>query len=54
MKKDGSPHPLVRQAKLWGNPINEDTTEAADLFLKDKTCTYVALAANGMGDIFHA
>jgi len=54
MKKDGSPHPLVRQAKLWGNPINEDMNEAAGLFLKDKTCTYVALAANGMGDIFHA
>ena len=54
MKKDGSPHPMVRQAKLWGNPINEDLNDAADLFLKNKTCTYVALAANGMGDIFHA
>jgi len=54
MKKDGSPHPMVRQAKLWGNPINEDLNDAADLFLKNKTCTYIALAANGMGDIFHA
>lgn len=53
MKKDGSPHPLVRQANLLGNPINEDITEAADLFLKNKTCTYVAIAANGMGDIFY-
>ncbi|MBU1344724.1 MAG: nickel-dependent lactate racemase [Proteobacteria bacterium] len=53
MRKDGSPHPMVRQAKLWGNPINEDINEAADLFLKHKTCTYVAIAANGMGDIFH-
>ena len=53
MKKDGSAHPMVRQAKLWGNPINEDINEAADLFLKNKTCTYVAIAANGTGDIFH-
>ncbi|RLC20182.1 MAG: nickel-dependent lactate racemase [Deltaproteobacteria bacterium] len=54
MREDGSPHPMVRQAKLKGNPINEDINEAADLFLKNKTCTYVAVAANGMGDIFHA
>ncbi|MDA3788233.1 MAG: nickel-dependent lactate racemase [Desulfobacula sp.] len=54
MRKDGSAHPLVRQAKLRGNPINEDLNEAADLFLKNKTCTYVAIAANGTGDIFHA
>lgn len=54
MKKDGSPHPLVRQAKLLGNPIHEDLNDAADLFLKNKTCTYVALAANGSGDIFYA
>lgn len=53
MGKDGSPHPLVRQATLLGNPVNEDITEAADLFLKNKTCTYVAIAANGMGDIFY-
>ncbi len=54
IKKDGSAHPMVRQAKLWGNPINEDLNEAADLFLKNKTCTYIAIAANGTGDIFHA
>ncbi|WP_300456150.1 nickel-dependent lactate racemase [Desulfobacula sp.] len=54
IRKDGSPHPLARQAKLWGNPINEDLNEAADLFLENKTCTYVAIAANGTGDIFHA
>ena len=53
MRKDGSAHPMVRQAKLLGNPINEDLNEAADLFLKNKTCTYVAIAANGTGDIFH-
>ena len=54
MQKDGSPHPMVRQAKLKDNPINEDINEAADLFLKNKTCSYVAVAANGTGDIFHA
>ena len=54
MRKDGSAHPMVRQAKLLGNPVNEDLNEAADLFLKDRTCTYVAIAANGTGDIFHA
>jgi len=54
IKKDGSAHPMVRQAKLWGNPINEDLNEAADLFLTNKTCTYIAIAANGTGDIFHA
>ncbi len=54
MGNDGSAHPMVRQAKLRGNPINEDLIEAAELFLKDKTCTYVAIAANGTGDIFHA
>lgn len=54
MKKDGSPHPLVRQAKLWGNPINEDMNDAADIFLQDKTCTCATIAVDGMGDIFHA
>jgi nickel-dependent lactate racemase len=54
IRKDGSPHPMARQAKLWGNPINEDMNDAANLFLKNKTCTYVAVAANGTGDIFHA
>ncbi len=53
IRSDGSPHPLVRQAKLWGNPINEDLNDAAHQFLEDKTCTYVAVAANGTGDIFH-
>ncbi|WP_457554053.1 lactate racemase domain-containing protein [Desulfobacula sp.] len=54
MRKNGLAHPMVRQAKLWGNPINEDLNDAADLFLKNKTCTYVSIAANGTGDIFHA
>ena len=54
IRKDGTPHPLARQAKLWGNPINEDINDAATLFLNDKTCTYVAVAASGTGDIFYA
>lgn len=54
IRKDGTPHPLARQAKLWGNPVNEDINDAAILFLKDKTCTYVAVAAGGTGDIFYA
>jgi len=54
MQKDGSPHPMVRQAQLAKNPIHEDINDAADMILKNKTCTYVAVAANGMGDIFHA
>lgn len=54
MGKDGSPHPLVRQAKLLGNPVNEDMMDGADLFLKDKTCCYAAVAANGHGDLFYA
>ncbi len=54
IKKDGTPHPMARQAKLWGNPVNEDVTEAANLFLENKTCTYVAVAASGTGDIFYA
>jgi len=53
MEKDGSPHAMIGQAKLVGNPINEDLNDAADLFLKNKTCTYVALGANGKGEIFH-
>ncbi len=53
IRLDGTPHPNVLPAKLAGNPINEDLTEAADIFLKDKTCTYVAVAANGSGEIFH-
>ena len=54
IRKDGTPHPLARQAKLWGNPINEDINDAATLFLEGKTCTYVAVAAGGTGDIFYA
>ena len=54
IQRDGTPHPLVRQGVLKNNPVNEDITEAAQLFLKDKTCTYAAVAANGSGDLFHA
>ncbi len=54
INKDGTPHPLVRQGVLPGNPVNEDMDDAALMFLKDKTCTYVAIAANGSGEIFHA
>ncbi len=54
IRKDGTPHPMARQAKLWGNPVNEDITDAANLFLENKTCTYVAVAASGTGDIFYA
>lgn len=54
IRKDGSPHPLVRQGKLWGNPVNEDLMDGANLFLKDKTACYVALAANGAGELFYA
>ncbi len=53
-RKDGTPHPLARQAKLWGNPVNEDLNDAALMFLDGKTCTYAAVAVNGTGDIFHA
>jgi len=54
IRQDGTPHPLARQAKLWGNPVNEDVNDAAALFLEGKTCTYVAVAASGTGDIFYA
>ncbi|MCP4022481.1 MAG: nickel-dependent lactate racemase, partial [Desulfobacteraceae bacterium] len=54
IKKDGRPDPLVRQAKLWGNPVNEDMNDAATMFLKGKTSCYAAVAANGTGDIFYA
>jgi nickel-dependent lactate racemase len=50
---DGTPHPMVQAASLKGNPIHEDLEEAANLFLEGKTCTYVAVAANGRGEIFH-
>ncbi len=54
MGRDGRPHPLVRQAELWGNPVNEDLMEGAAIFLKDKTSCYVAVAANGTGELFYA
>ncbi len=54
IKKDGTPHPLVHQGSLTGNPVNEDMDDAARMFLKERTCTYVAIAANGSGEIFHA
>ncbi len=54
VNKDGSANSNARQAVLEGNPIHEDATDAADLFLKNKTCTYIAVAANGVGDIFYA
>ena len=52
--KKGRPHPLVRQAKLWGNPVNEDLVDGAKLFLREKTSCYVAIAANGNGELFYA
>jgi nickel-dependent lactate racemase len=42
IQSDGTSHPMVRPGQLIGNPIHEDATEAADIFLKNKTCTYVA------------
>ena len=50
----GRPHPLVRQAVTQGNPVHEDMMEGANLFLKDKTACYAAVAANGAGEIFYA
>jgi nickel-dependent lactate racemase len=52
--KNNSPHPMVRQAQLLGNPVNEDMEDAASIFFKNKTSSYVAVAANGTGDIFYA
>ncbi|MBU0970899.1 MAG: nickel-dependent lactate racemase [Proteobacteria bacterium] len=54
ISKNGAPHPLVRQAKLWGNPVNEDLMDGAALFLRDKSSCYVAVAANGSGELFYA
>lgn len=51
--KDGSPHPMVKPGQVKGNPVNEDMEEAAETFFKGKTASYVAIAANGAGDIFH-
>ena len=52
--KTGKPHPMVKQAQLLNNPVSEDMEDAASIFLKNKTCTCVTVAANGAGDIFHA
>ncbi|OQY51770.1 MAG: hypothetical protein B6230_04095 [Desulfobacteraceae bacterium 4572_89] len=52
--KNGSPHPMVRQAQLLGNPVNEDMEDGASMFFKNKTSSYVAVAANGTGNIFYA
>jgi len=52
--ENGSPHPMVRQAQLLGNPVNEDMEDGASMFFKNKTSSYVAVAANGTGDIFYA
>ena len=54
MLPKGDAHPKVRQTELKGNPVHEDMQEAADIFLQGKSCTYVAIAANGQGAIFHA
>ncbi len=51
--KDGSPHPIVKPGQMVKNPVSEDMENAASLFFKGKTSTYVAVAANGQGDIFH-
>lgn len=51
---DGTPHPKVKQGSLKGNPIAEDMQAAAEMFLAEKTSTFVAVAANGKGEIFHA
>ncbi|MCK5098901.1 MAG: DUF2088 domain-containing protein, partial [Desulfobacteraceae bacterium] len=51
--KDGSPHPKVKPGQTLGNPVNEDMEDGAALFFKGKTSTYVAVAVNGAGDIFH-
>jgi nickel-dependent lactate racemase len=53
IRPDGTLHPKVQAATLEGNPVHEDLEEAAALFLRGKTCTYVAVAANGRGEIFH-
>lgn len=54
LDETGLPHPLVRQACLEGNPVNEDIEEACDMVLQDRGCTYVSVAVNGEGEIFHA
>lgn len=52
--KNGSPHPLARQAKLWGNPVHEDLVDGTRMFLKNKTACTVSVAANGSGELFYA
>ena len=51
--QDGSPNPMVKPGQILKNPVNEDIKDAADIFFKGKTASYVAVAANGTGDIFH-
>lgn len=54
MTAGGGAHPDVQQTRLIGNPVHEDMVEAAEIFLKNKACTYVAVAANGRSELFHA
>ncbi|WDP85877.1 MAG: DUF2088 domain-containing protein [Desulfobacter sp.] len=54
MDKNGNPHPMVKQGICAGNPVSEDMQEGAEIFLKNKTCTYAAVAANGRGELFYA
>ena len=53
MLKDGSPNPRVTQAVLEGNPVHLDMTEAASLYLKERTSQLTAVAANGRGELFY-
>jgi nickel-dependent lactate racemase len=53
MKKDGSLHPRVFQSFLEGNPVHEDMTEGAEMFLRDKTSLLINVVENGEGEIFH-
>lgn len=50
----GTPHPQVCQTQLAGNPVHEDIQEATQSFLEHKSCTYVAVTANGQGEIYDA
>lgn len=50
---EGLPHPHVRQAQLADNPVNQDIEEACTKVLERKTCSYISLAVNGEGEIFH-
>jgi lactate racemase len=54
LQADGTPHPMVRQACLKGNPVHEDMQEAARLFLEGKTACFAAVAASGAGNLFYA